>query len=183
MSRRNGGSLEKQVELQEEKAESDFERSVGQQGLQMAQQMEEVKQNHLERLMETDMSDAGINLLDNMVDRSFILGNITEAEYHDVKWEMHGMYIKIRSAFPPQGSKITGDVRAFLADDEDEALEPLSSQQRIIIAQMIRGVMMIVSRSKGGFQQEMNVKSINVSEVMNPDDGSDDRLMSGLFGK
>jgi len=125
------------------------------------------------------MSDAGIKLLDNMVDQSFILGNITEAEYHDIKWQMHAMYVKIKSNFPPQESAVKGDLRAFVLDDVDEDLQPLTGQQRTVIAQMIRGLMMLVSRSKRGFQQEMNVKSISVSEVMSPDEEEEATL--GLF--
>jgi len=170
-------------ELTEYQGDLQTRQQAHQQNLSAAQQqLEGEKAVYLDKLMETDMSDAGIKLLDNMVDQSFILGNITEAEYHDIKWQMHAMYVKIKSNFPPQESCVSGDVRAFVLDDYDENLEPLTGQQRTIIVQMIRGVMMLVSRSKDGFQQEMNVKSISVSEVMNPDDDEDDSLTLGLFG-
>jgi len=182
-ARLNEHKTENQKDLADHQAETKMRQQAHQQNLSVAQQqLESEKAVYLEKLMETNMSDAGIKLLDNMVDQSFILGNITEAEYHDIKWQMHAMYVKIKSNFPPQESAVTGDVRAFVLDDYDEGLEPLTGQQRTIIVQMIRGVMMLVSRSKGGFQQEMNVKSISVSEVMNPDDGEEDGLKLGLFG-
>lgn len=174
--------VEEKKEMQREQARVQKQNTQHQHNLQNAtDQFEQEKAQYLDKLMETDMSDAGINLLDNMVDRSFILGNISEAEYHDIKWEMHGMFIKIKANFPPQESTVTGPLRAFILDDRDEALRPLSGQQRVIIAQMIRGITMLVSRSKEGFQQEMNVKSISVSEVMDPDE-EEDSLRFGLFG-
>jgi len=174
--------MEQQEEAQQNRDERQLRHQQHQQNLQMAQQIESEKAVYLEKLMQTDMTDAGINLLDNMVDQSFILGNITEAEYHDIKWQMQAMYLKITSNFPPEESCVQGRVRAFVLDDRDENLESLTGQQRTIIAQMIRGIMMLVSRSKDGFQQEMNVKSISVSEVMNSEDEEQDGLKLGLFG-
>lgn len=174
--------MNKQEEAQQNRDERQLRHQQHQQNLQRAQQIESEKAVYLEKLMQTDMTDAGINLLDNMVDQSFILGNINEAEYHDIKWQMQAMYLKITSNFPPEESCVQGRVRAFVLDDRDENLESLTGQQRTIIAQMIRGIMMLVSRSKDGFQQEMNVKSISVSEVMNSEDEEQDGLKLGLFG-
>lgn len=175
--------MSQQADMYEERDKRQRDASLHQQNLQMTQQQfEERKAVYLEKLMQTDMTDAGINLLDNMVDRSFILGNITGAEYHDIKWQMQVMYLKIKANFPPEESEVTGDIRAFVLDDKDENLEALTGQQRTIIAQMIRGITMLVSRSKDGFQQEMNVKSISVSEVMDSDERGDDSVKLGLFG-
>lgn len=190
MSRRNGHNgarAQKQVEakkeLQDKQAKNQLRNKQHQANIQQAQQeLKEEKAVYLDKLMETDMSDAGLQLLDNMVDPAFILGNISDAEYHDIKWFMQAMYVKLRGAFPIEESCVTGDVRAFVLDDRDEDLSPLSDQQRIIIAQMIKGVTMIASRSKGGFQQEMNVKSISVSEVMDQDNDNEDSVKLGLFG-
>lgn len=186
--RSNGASVGKQMDRKEEmQAERDKRQrhnNLHQQNQQFGhkQQFEEQKAVYLEKLMQTEMSDAGINLLDNMVDRSFILGNIDDAEYHDLKWQLHAIYLKIKGVFPPEESEVTGDVRAFVLDDPDENLKPLTGQQRIIIAEMIRGITLLASRSKDGFQQEMNVKSITVSEVMDPESDEDDSVKLGLFG-
>jgi len=174
--------LDRQETAQEERDQRQLTQSMHQQNVQMAEQIEQEKAIYLDKLMDTKMTDAGVNLLDNMVDQAFILGNISDAEYHDIKWQMQAMFLKIKSNFPPEESCVTGEVRAFVLDDRDENLRPLTGQQRTIIAQMIRGVMMLVSRSKEGFQQEMNVKSISVSEVMNPNESDDDGLKLGLFG-
>jgi hypothetical protein len=193
MSQRNGRrakaqakmqdkKMEKQAEIQEKRDKRQRQNTLHQQNLQLSQQVEHEKAVYLEKLMQTDMTDAGINLLDNMLDRSFVLGNINDAEYHDIKWQMQVMFLKIKSHFPPEESEVTGELRAFVLDDRDEKLEPLSGQQRTIIAQMIRGITMLVSRSKDGFQQEMNVKSISVSEVMDADETDEDSVKLGLFG-
>lgn len=185
MSSRNGARaqkhLEKKEEMQEKQMEEQRKNTQHKHNLQQSQQeVAEKKAVYLDKLMETGMSDAGTNLLDNMLDPAFILGNISDAEYHDIKWFMQGIFLKIKGAFPPKKSCVTGDVRAFVLDDSTENLEPLSDQQRIIIAEMIKGTTMIASRSKGGFQQEMNVKSISVSEVM--DNSEDDKKRKGGLG-
>lgn len=146
-----------------------------------ADELEEAKARYLEKLSETGMSDAGINMLDNMVDRSMALGNLKDAEVHEIKWRLHTLFIKICSQFPPKESSIQGPVRAFVMDDSGENLNALSDRQRHIIAQMIIGINVFISRSRNGFQQEMMVKSINVSEVMDPDDNDDDGLLKGMM--
>lgn len=146
-----------------------------------AEELEEAKARYLEKLSETGMSDAGINMLDNMVDRSMALGNLKDAEVHEIKWRLHTLFIKICSQFPPKESSLQGPVRAFVMNDSGENLNALSDRQRHIIAQMIIGITVFISRSRGGFQQEMMVKSINVSEVMDPDESDDEGLLKGLM--
>jgi len=181
MSDKNGAETETRKELAQHQSEEQRKNQAHQANLATQTEIEKEKAAYLEKLTETGMSDAGINLLDNMLDRSFVLGNITEAEYHDIKWQMHAMYLKIKSNFPKKESCATGDMRAFILDDETEALEPLTGKQKTIIAQMIRGITMLVSRSKGGFQQEMLIKSISVSEVMDESGDDDDGSLLGLF--
>lgn len=170
-----------------ENVEEARERERQRQGHQMnlstvgADELEEAKARYLEKLSETGMSDAGLSMLDNMVDRSMALGNLKDAEVHEIKWRLHTLFIKICSQFPPKESSIQGPVRAFVMDDAGENVTALSDRQRNIIAQMIIGINVFVSRSRGGFQQEMMVKSINVSEVMDPDSNDEDGLMKGLM--
>lgn len=179
----SGSDQERVIEEREKQRKHDFHTTNVSRGAQngaMAD-FEEEKAKYLDKLMQTEMSDAGIDLLDNMVDRAFILGNISAAEYHDLVWEIHGLWLKIKAAFPPKASDMQGELRAYILDDPDEALTALSDQQRTIIAQMLRGLALLASRSKEGFQQEMNVKSITVSEVLNPEDDDEDKLLKGLF--
>lgn len=145
-----------------------------------AEEFANAKAQYLEKLTRTGMGDAGINMLDNMVDRSFVLGNLKDAEVHEIKWRLHTLYLKIKAQFPPQESDVTGPVRAFLYDDADENMDPLSDQQRNIIAQMLIGIHVYISRSRDGFQQEMMIKSINVSEVLDPED-EDEGALGGFF--
>ena len=175
--------MKKQQEQQKERDRRKLRANGHQTNLQSAHQrdFESAKQQYLEALMQVDMSDAGIDLLDNMLDRSWMLGNLTEEEYHDIKWQLHSLMLRIESHFPPAESCVTGDVRAFILDDADENLEPLTGQQRTLIAQMIKGLSVVVSRSKDGFQQEMNVKSISVSEITEPADEKDATERLGLF--
>jgi len=169
-------------ESEEDAAKKNWELSQHSQNMQSAgEQFEHEKAQYLQKLTRTGMSDAEIDMLDNMVDRSFVLGNLKDAEVHEIKWRLHTLYLKIKAQFPPQDSDITGKIRAFVYDDPDEKLDPLTDQQRNIIAQMLIGIHVYVSRSRDGFQQEMMVKSINVSEVQDPDDDEEDSVMSGFF--
>lgn len=181
--RRNGDVVEQKERLTNTQAEEERKTAAAKAGLQDASQREEwsrKKAEYLERLTQTGMSDAGIRMLDNMLDRGWMLGNISEAEHHDIKWWLRCVFIKIRAEFPRADSGVSGDVRAFVLDDRDENLTPLTGQQRIIIGQMVRGLAVLASRSIDGFQQEMLVKSISVSEVVDDDD-SEDSLKMGLF--
>jgi len=45
---------------------------------------------------------------------------------------------------------------------------------------MLIGIHVFVSRSRDGFQQEMMIKSINVSEVLDPEDEEESSL-GGFF--
>ncbi|MGB9966120.1 hypothetical protein [Halobacterium hubeiense] len=167
----------------EEARESERQHQLHQTNLSTAgaEELEEAKARYLEKLSETGMSDAGIRMLDNMVDRSMALGNLKDAEVHEIKWRLHTLFIKICSQFPPKQSSVQGPVRAFVMDDSGADMTALSDRQRHIIAQMIIGIHVFVSRSRQGFQQEMMVKSINVSEVMDADDDDDSGLLQGMM--
>ncbi len=177
---KSGNGVKERAKLTEKQAEEKRKNAAAKAGLQNGQSFDQSKKEYLDKLLRSGMSDAGINLLDNMLDESFVLGNIDAAEYHDLRWQLRAIYVKIRSNFPPAESEITGDERAFILDDRTEAVTPLTGQQRTIIAEMLRGLALRASRSKDGFQQEMLVKSINVSEIV--EDGQDQQEgMLGLF--
>ncbi|UPV72970.1 hypothetical protein M0R89_10460 [Halorussus limi] len=173
-------AIERQREARETEREWSQHRGNFQRGMQTAGLAAE-KAEWLERLAQTDMSDASINLLDNMVDRTFVLGYLNDAEINEIKWRMHTMYLRICALFPPKNSQMQGPVRAFFFDDADQNRTYLTDEQKTIIAQMIIGISVYVSRSKEGFQQEKMVESITVSEVRNPDEDDDDDLMRGIF--
>lgn len=141
---------------------------------------EEVKAHYLDKLADAGLSDAGADILDNMVDQSMALGNLSAAEVHEIKWRLHVMYIKIKANFPHQESDIQGKLRAYYFDNRDEDITALTDKQKIIISQMLIGISVFISRSKQGFQQEKLVEQIRVSEVRNPDDNQDDGLVRGL---
>lgn len=150
---------------------------------QPADSFEMQKAQYLDRLAQTGMSDAGTKMLDNMVDRTFMLGNLSEAEVNEIKWRLHVQYIKIKARFPHQESVVQGKYRAYCFDDRSQDITALTDEQKIIISQMLIGIAVYVSRSRGGFQQEQLVKSISVSEVRNPDEEEEkDGIIRGLLG-
>lgn len=172
---RRGAMRERQKQREWDQHRGNFQRGMGEAGFGKA------KAEWLDRLAKTDMNDASINLLDNMVDRTFVLGYLSDAEVNEIKWRMHTMYLRICALFPPKNSQMQGPVRAFFFDDPDQNRTYLTDEQKTIIAQMIIGISVYVSRSKDGFQQEKMVESITVSEVRNPDEEEEDGLMRGIF--
>lgn len=174
-------SKRKEQPSYEEKTKTQVEQSAHQSNLgQTAQSFEAQKAKYLDRLAETGMSDAKIEMLDNMTDKTWVLGNLSNAEMQEIRWWLQTTYLKIKAEFPPQESDIQGTIRAYIYDDRDEEATALSGRQKIIIAQMLKGIAVYVSRSKQGFQQEQMVKQISVSEVRNPDEDNDRSILGGL---
>lgn len=179
MSRRGRSDGKAHQEAQERQFEQQLHGTNVSQSGQMGE-FESHKAQYLDRLADTGMSDAGTRMLDNMVDKTFVLGNLSSVEVHEIKWRLHVMYIKIKSRFPHSESDIQGDLRAYYFDNEDEQIEALTDEQKIIISQMLLGISVFISRSKQGFQQEQLVKQISVSEVRNPDEEGEDGIIRGL---
>lgn len=176
-------SERERLQAQREERDRQREHEVATTGLQQATQQdsfEQQKAQFLDKLTETGMSDAATGTLDNMVDQTFVLGHLTSAETHEIKWRLHTMFLKIKAIFPPQESVLQGPFRAFVYDDRDEDITALTDKQEIIISQMIIGITAYVSRSREGVQLEHLVKSVNVSEVRNPEEEQSDSLMDGL---
>lgn len=170
-------STEQEVAREREKQR---QHSLHQRNLQSGGSFDGTKAEYLDRLTQTEQTDAGIQMLDNMLTQDFVLSNLTRAETDEIKWRLHTMFLKIKSEFPPEGSSLQGEYRAFLFDDPAENINSMSGKQEIIISQCLIAITARVARSRDGFQQEQMVKSISVSEVVNPDKDSDS-TKRGLF--
>lgn len=135
---------------------------------------------YLQTLSDTTLSQGTITVLDNLLTQDFVLGNLTDAEYNELKWLTRATTRAVYAMHPRHDSALTGERRAFLLDDPDETLEPLTDQERITIENFIRGVFMRASRARDGWQQEQMSKTYTVSEIRDEDD-NEDSLMRGLF--
>lgn len=115
-----------------------------------------------------------------MINRQWVLANLTEAQVHDRWYKLEVMKYKILGRFPPDESAIQGEVRAFLYDDETEKLSALTAQQRNAIDQIILSLQNMVSRSKGG--EERRLIDTNIARTEREETEGDDGGRLSLFG-
>lgn len=154
--------------LQQGRAEMPFDASGG------------LKDQYLEKLTDTTLSQGTITVLDNLLTQDYVLANISDAELDEIKWLSRLTARKVFAMHPAPESVLQGERRAFLLDDPDNKLEPLMQMERIQIQNFIRGIFLRASRARDGWQQEQMSKTYTVSEVRDQNDG-DDKLLRGLF--
>lgn len=174
-------SAEERKRLQKEQAKNGVhQRNLASAGGMPFSQDGNLASRYLKTLSDTTLSQGTITVLDNLLTQDFVLGNVTDAEYNELKWLTRLTSRKVFAMHPRHDSALVGERRAFLLDDPDETLEPLTEQEKITIENFIRGVFMRASRARDGWQQEQMSKTYTVSEIRDEDD-NDDKLMKGLF--
>jgi hypothetical protein len=186
----NGQSNSAETVKQERERQREFQRDLKreQQAMQEAFNADgQLSRGWMREILDTDdledrLQKHTIHKIQGMLNKQWMLSNLTEAETHDVKFKLEVMKYKIYGEHPPPESGIVGPLRAFLYDDEREDLAPLTSQERNTIDQIIISLQNMVRRSRGGFER----KQINTdiarteSDDMTEEDGSG--AISGLFG-
>lgn len=178
-------SAAKEVQ-QEREREREFERE--QRFLQAAfNQRGELDQGWMREIIGTeDLEDHlqthTITKIQALLNKDWVLSNLTEAETHDRKHWLKVMEIKILGQHPPSESAIVGPVRAFLFDDPEEDLWPLTPQERQTINQIISGLQNRVTRSRGGFERKQQQTSIARTESESNQSGEKKGRLKGLFG-
>lgn len=131
--------------------------------------------------LEERLQEHTIHKIQGMLNKQWMLSNLTEAETHDVVYKLEVMKLKIYGEHPPQESGIVGPLRAFLYNDEREDLHPLTPQERNTIDQIIISLQNMVRRSRDGFErQQINTNIARTESESNSDDSSGGRL-SGVF--
>lgn len=121
-----------------------------------------------------------IRKIQAMLNKQWILSNLTDAETHDRIYWLEVMKYKIYGEHPPDGSAITGPTRAFLLDDDWENLQPLTPYERNQIDQVIQTLKNMVARSRGGFEREQINTSIARTESQQEKEESSGKFR-GLF--
>lgn len=164
---RNGKS---DAELREEERDEDLHRM----NLSAAGAERPMDKGYIEKTTEVDLQDPTKDMLANMLDQDFMLGNLSEAEVHEYRWLARVMILEIKSLHPNDDSLFQGAVRAAAFDDKNQQLDPLSPRQEAVIEQFIMGAISRATKGRDGWQQEMYNKTINASEkreVGEDDDG------------
>lgn len=179
---------QRQAEQIEQQREKQFERQKQQTALQQAfNDQGELKESWMEDILDVDeltkrLQPNTIAHIQGSINKQMILSNLSSAQVHDRWWYLEIMKYKIYSVHPPEDSLITGKTRAFLMDDPQEELMPLSQQERNTIDQIIRTLQNAITRSKGGFERKQLNTSINRAETEGKQQEESSGMFSGLFG-
>jgi len=131
--------------------------------------------------LEDRLQENTIKKIQGMINKQWMLGNLSPAEVHDRVYKLEVMKIKIKGEHPPPESAIVGPMRAVVYDDEIEDLMPLSSQERNTIDQIIVTLQNMVTRSRDGFEREQINTSIARTENDTDSDSSRESGFSGFF--
>lgn len=141
-----------------------------------------LRTEYIAAMTNTDLQAGTRDRLSNLVTRDWVLGFLTDAEVIEARWLVIEMtLLELESMHPGKESAFTGDRRAALYDDAEEALDPLTATERQAIDKFLRGLFTRITRSRDGNQQEQFSKSVNVSEVRDSRKEKDG-LFSGLIG-
>jgi len=127
---------------------------------------------YIQQMTDHDLQDETVDMLSNLLDRDFMLGNLSEAEVHEYRWLARVMTLEIEALHPNRSGILQGEVRAMAFDDRDNGFQPLSEREKAKIEQFIMAVISRATRGRDGWQQEMFNKSISASETreVNADD-------------
>lgn len=131
--------------------------------------------------LEKHLQEFTIAKIQAMLNKQWVLANLTDAETHDRVYKLEVMKYKILGEHPPEESAIVGPVRAFLHDDETEDLRPLTPQERNTIDQIIVTLQNMVTRSRDGFERKQINTNIARTESESSNENKDGGKLTGLF--
>lgn len=128
---------------------------------------------YINQMTSHDLQEPTVDMLSNLLDQDFMLGNLEEAEVHEYRWLARVMVLEIESLHPNGDSVFRGDVRAAAFNNKDQALKPLDEREKAIIEQFIMATISRATRGRDGWQQEMFNKTIQASETREVGDDDD----------
>lgn len=129
--------------------------------------------------LEKKLQKNTVKKIQAMLNRQWIISNLTDAETHDRIWWLEAQKYKIYAEHPRSDTGVEGPMRAFLMDDNVEQLRPLSARERNAIDQVVTGLKNMVTRARGGFErQQINT---NIARTETGEDQSDDGS-GGMLG-
>lgn len=184
MSRAQAKAAERERKRQQKQREKERADEKEQRRLQQAfNQQGELSRGWMKEILNTDdlekhLDQFELNKVRALINRQWVLANLSEAQTHDRWYKLEVMKYKIYGSFPPDESAIQGDVRAFLYDDEYEKLTALTAEQRNAIDQIILSLQNMVTRSTDGFER----KQINTNIARTETEDSDGEDSSGRLG-
>jgi predicted transcriptional regulator len=130
---------------------------------------------------EGQLHEKTVAKLQNMLTRDWVLANMTEAQEHDIRYKLEVMKYKIIGTHPHEGAVADGKARAFLFGVDDEELESLSTQQRLLIDEFIEALKGRLTRGRGGFERKQMNTSIAETRSQSEEQEREDGALTGLF--
>lgn len=163
------GNGKSQAELREQQRDD----QLHQMNLSAADAEQPMDTAYIGKMTEGNLQDPTVDMLSNLLDQDFLLGNLQEAEVHEYRWLARVMVLEVESLHPNDESVFQGTLRAAAFDKKGEQLDPMSGRQKAVIEQFIMGVIARATRGRDGWQQEMFNKTISASEKreVSDDDG------------
>jgi len=131
--------------------------------------------------LESHLDPFELNKVRALINRQWVLANLTDAQVHDRWYKLEVMKLKIFGEFPPSESAIQGPMRAFLFDDEMEQLTALTAEQRNAIDQIIASLQNMLTRSKEGFERKQI--NTNIARTEREQTENDGKGKLGLFSR
>jgi hypothetical protein len=126
---------------------------------------EGMDRTYINEMTDHELDQGTVDILSNLLDRDFMLGNLSDAEVHEYRWLARVLRLEIEALHPNEDSVFQGPLRAVAFDDRNDALPSLSEQDLSIIEQFLMAVIARATRGKDGWQQEMFNKTIQASET------------------
>lgn len=127
---------------------------------------------YIDKMTDHELSQGTVDILSNLLDQDFLLGNMTDAEVHEYRWLARVLRLEVESLHPHQESVFQQRTRMAAFDADGQRLPPLDEADKTIIEQFLMAVIARATRGKAGWQQEMFNKTITASETreVNDDD-------------
>jgi hypothetical protein len=160
---------EKAREEQREEREHNTNLSAAQ-----AQADKPMDKAYIDKMTDHQLSQGTVDILSNLLDQDFMLGNMTDAEVHEYRWLARVIRLEVEALHPNQDSVFQGQLRMVAFDDKAQNLPPLDEGDKAVIEQFLMGVIARATRGKDGWQQKMFNETIVASErreVGDDDDG------------
>lgn len=125
---------------------------------------------YIDKMTDHQLSQGTVDILSNLLDQDFLLGNMTDAEVHEYRWLARVLRLEVESLHPNQAGVFSDELRMVSFDDGGQKLPPLDEVDKTVIEQFLMGVIARATRGKSGWQQEMFNKTITASETREVDD-------------
>lgn len=150
----------------DDQAERQRQQQKHQQGVQMAAQSDTADTDFVRAIVETGLDAGTAEMLTNLLQSDWMLGNLDDAEVHEARWLARTIADEVIDMHPSERSLWQGELREYASADSSQKLSPLNSAEQTKIFQLIQAFTVNVTRSEGMEQQEIFRKSINESRTV-----------------